>query len=671
MTVIIILGLVGLIAIPSITRLLGDSKERLYNKQVETIVSVTREWGIENVDRISTTNKTYIRIKDLITEGYIEQNSLIDPRNTKTNLNGCVVIEYNEPYDKYEYSYVDEPCRSINTSYDLTSSDPEYVCYSFDASTGTILNYDKENPICSMDVFIPSKIDGVDVEYIGNAAFITGATKWCYNGTTYAEVDLQYDCSNGYYYDWDYQSKYIESVEFPEGLVEIKEWAFADNSIFDLDLSDLTSLENIRSGAFNGNEISNIDLSGLTNLYYIGSETFENNMISSLIIKDLPNLDEIGWDAFSYNQISTLILDNLPSLEYIGDDAFAYNLIKSLNLDTLPTLSYIDAGAFEENQLTKITIPASVEVIDSYAFAGNSFVSVTIKGTDIYRFNSVWILVGFPPNLMPVREIVAQPVALSTTNPNNFAFVNYTYYEVTVPTTGNYQLELWGGQGGGTTGGNGGYSVGNISLTAGQKIYVYVGGQGDSTTMTSFGGFNGGGMSGDSSDSATAGGGGGATDVRIGGRLLANRIIVAGGGGGSTSEESTLGGVGGGTSGGVGNASYGGLAGTQIAGGLGGGSGTRAGTVGTLGQGGNGGNATGDTDDSGGAGGGGGYYGGGGGRGCDDSATMGSGGGGSGYIGGVTSGQTIAGNATMPNPSGGTMTGRAGNGYARITYLGA
>ncbi len=43
------------------------------------------------------------------------------------------------------------------------------------------------------------------------------------------------------------------------------------------------------------------------------------------------------------------------------------------------------------------------------------------------------------------------------------------------------------------------------------------------------------------------------------------------------------------------------------------------------------------------------------------------GGGGSGYIGGVTSGQTIAGNTSMPNPLGGTMTGNMGHGYARIT----
>jgi hypothetical protein len=49
---------------------------------------------------------------------------------------------------------------------------------------------------------------------------------------------------------------------------------------------------------------------------------------------------------------------------------------------------------------------------------------------------------------------------------------------------------------------------------------------------------------------------------------------------------------------------------------------------------------------------------------------MGSGGG-SGYVGGVSSTTLTAGNASMPNPAGGTMTGRSGAGFARITYTAA
>lgn len=51
-----------------------------------------------------------------------------------------------------------------------------------------------------------------------------------------------------------------------------------------------------------------------------------------------------------------------------------------------------------------------------------------------------------------------------------------------VPVTGTYTLEVWGAQGGksghGQRGGYGGYAKGNITLTAGETLYVVVGGEG-------------------------------------------------------------------------------------------------------------------------------------------------------------------------------------------------
>jgi len=43
--------------------------------------------------------------------------------------------------------------------------------------------------------------------------------------------------------------------------------------------------------------------------------------------------------------------------------------------------------------------------------------------------------------------------------------------------------------------------------------------------------------------------------------------------------------------------------------------------------------------------------------------------GGSSWIDGVDDGKTIGGNGSMPNPDGGYMTGREGNGHARITKM--
>ena len=276
------------------------------------------------------------------------------------------------------------------------------------------------------------------------------------------------------------------------------------------------------------------------------------------------------------------------------------------------------------------------------------------------------------------------PVCTAGTCTVDFPFTG-DFYSWSAPITGTYTLEVWGAQGGdagynGTVmlaGGKGGYAKGNLNLTATNAISIYVGGKGEGAASTTLsarvaGGWNGGGQgfNGELTSDERGAGGGGASDVRVGGSSLSNRVIVAGGGGGGvrrTAYGTNYPGVGGGTSGGDGGTAtydstyvYNGKGGTQSAGGARGancGAGVLS-TAGTIGVGGQS-----DGYVSYGAGGGGGGYYGGGGGGCGMGA-----GGGSGYVGGVTSTTLSAGNASMPNPAGGTMTGRTGNGFVRITY---
>ena len=83
----------------------------------------------------------------------------------------------------------------------------------------------------------------------------------------------------------------------------------------------------------------------------------------------------------------------------------------------------------------------------------------------------------------------------------------------------------------GGTGGLGGSVQGVLSVSAGQVLNIFVGGQN---------GYNGGALGGVNGNTVfsgpstgNAGNGGGATDIRIGGVALANRVLVAGGGGGA------------------------------------------------------------------------------------------------------------------------------------------
>ena len=263
--------------------------------------------------------------------------------------------------------------------------------------------------------------------------------------------------------------------------------------------------------------------------------------------------------------------------------------------------------------------------------------------------------------------------------------------EYTVPATGDYLLEVWGAQGGTAyntsyQGGKGGYSRGIVKLTAGTKLYIYVGGQGKATgTSSTVGtlsgaGFNGGGKgvitaySGTTTWSAPGGGG---SDIRIAQDSLYARVIAAGGGsGGTRTSDGHTGskGYGGGTTSGAGGTSY---QATQ----------TKAGTKGSFGQGANATTSTNYKYASPGAGGG--WYGGGCGTQSDtDTSILNYSGGGSGYVytsdtassypSGcllnstyyLSAAYTIAGNTSFDSPTAGTKeTGHAGNGYAKISRV--
>ena len=224
---------------------------------------------------------------------------------------------------------------------------------------------------------------------------------------------------------------------------------------------------------------------------------------------------------------------------------------------------------------------------------------------------------------------------------------NYSYtgnvQSVTLP-AGRYKLEVWGAQGGTDTyaGGEGGYSVGNLTLTTSDTLYIVVGGQGGSYTNP-IGGYNGGGVGGTQHRNNFGAGGGGATHIALRSGVLSSLssyksdiLLVAGGGGGADGNGSFVGAGGGLSGGGQTNNQN---PGTQTSGGIGGYTGS-----GSFGQGGSGGSNAG--------GGGGGYYGGSGGN-ANNGAP-----GGSGYV-----------NTSKLTSTSTSVGGRSGNGYARITNL--
>ena len=291
-------------------------------------------------------------------------------------------------------------------------------------------------------------------------------------------------------------------------------------------------------------------------------------------------------------------------------------------------------------------------------------------------------------NVTIVGEITGEGTGSQGTNGISNTEISGKDFEYTgdeeryvVPESGIYRLETWGASGGHSLcngnecgqPGYGSYSSGYIYLTAGQILYINVGGQGGIGILhgTATGGYNGGGTgSWDGSDDEASGGGGGATHIATKSGLLSSLesnkdkvLIVSGAGGGSS--YSYRAGSGGGKTGGTGASST--LSGNQT-------------TGYAFGQGQNG---SGAADSDGVAGGGAGWYGGY----MNNQSYQSCGSGGSGYIGNTRlynkhmygyniqtsddeSDKTLSNgtsSCTSADPT--EDCAKEGNGYARITFI--
>ena len=157
--------------------------------------------------------------------------------------------------------------------------------------------------------------------------------------------------------------------------------------------------------------------------------------------------------------------------------------------------------------------------------------------------------------------VVGKPINYTGDTVFNFDYTG-DVQEFSVPVSGIYKLETWGGAGGGFSfadGGKGGYSVGNLELVNNSKIYLTIGGMGvqSSADVIAAGGYNGGGNGGRgyNFEYAAGTGGGGATSIQKNlindGQLLnyennKNDVIIVAGGGGGQSVVAGAAGSGGG-----------------------------------------------------------------------------------------------------------------------------
>jgi len=113
---IIVLGMIALIVFPTVNKTIKNQREKLYDRQISTIIEAAEGWGIKNIDKLPMGEKesVSVNISTLVEEGLLKNNDIKDPRNGE-NMLGCVEIVFEGGFNQYVYSYIDSSAEDYVT----------------------------------------------------------------------------------------------------------------------------------------------------------------------------------------------------------------------------------------------------------------------------------------------------------------------------------------------------------------------------------------------------------------------------------------------------------------------------------------------------------------------------------------------------------------------------
>ena len=302
LAVILILGIIALIAIPTVNNILKESRLGAFEASARNIIKAAEEKCLTEHMKGNTVRQ-FIFTNGKVSPSLDVKGDL--PKSGIINLNeNCEATATLSDGDRkyvltYEGSTV-EDCTDNSCSFasNLKESDEKYQCFNFDEETGTILKYDGANPACQGDVYIPAMINNIPVTTINALAFVNPYEMSCerngvttkYDGTHIPAVDEI--CSGKYNTNYSYNSLNMEDAGF---LVEIKDEAFYYTGIKEVKFND--------------------------NLRKIGDYAFD--LINTRKIVLPKNLIELGEGAFKEAGLVELVINN--KLKVIPQEAFSCN----------------------------------------------------------------------------------------------------------------------------------------------------------------------------------------------------------------------------------------------------------------------------------------------------------------------------------------------------------
>lgn len=366
LAVVIIMLIIGVIAIMKISDLIDDSQKKALIKQADVVLDIVRNEIANGADLESM----YI----------IDNNQFVGNNNFDYNgkipNKGSLLIEEDEMFLAVTDGYWCAKKFGSDSDYTISKKGTgecelttDESCFTFNEETGTIEKYNAL--ICPTTVFIPSKINGIDVKTLGVGSFTEEFAAFKDNTGNDNLIRIN---DNSYVSRW----KKIKKVIIPDTVNKIEYSAFYDNEITDLVIPD--SVINIESSAFKKNKIKTLKLSN--NLDLIGYGAFSENNIEYLSIDG--SMTTIQSEAFSYNNIKDIKLNGtFKKIEISSfnnnlienqEKAFIYDYDESGNINNKVIVSY--AGKAKQ-----IVIPEGVEIISERVFQNMDIESVLLPST--------------------------------------------------------------------------------------------------------------------------------------------------------------------------------------------------------------------------------------------------------------------------------------------------
>ena len=168
-------------------------------------------------------------------------------------------------------------------------------------------------------------------------------------------------------------------------------------------LIDGVAVTGINYAAF---EFSNLtDVTIPESITMISYGAFYGNLLTSItIMGDITRFDDVWLEIGFPGELSTFIVTTDDGLQFNKNIGMIIGYTGTETMLVLPSeiegvaVTEIAYGVFEYKDITELTIPESITLIEYGAFFGNPLTSITILGDDT-RFDFDWIDIGFPLEL--------------------------------------------------------------------------------------------------------------------------------------------------------------------------------------------------------------------------------------------------------------------------------